>query len=330
MRVVVVGGSGNISVSIVEGLIAAGHEVICFNRGITNAEPLPPQVRFVHGDRNDEQAFIENMQNLAPDAAIDMVCFNAQQAQCSVKAFSGVKSFVFCSTVCVYGVTFDTLPLGEDAPLHPSTPYGKDKKAAEDVFMQAHKEYGFPVTIMRPAVSYGNQNGLVGAACDTNLWVSRILNNMPIAVCGNGNNLHQFMHVRDVAKVFVSAVSLKKAVGQTYNVVTKTADDWNKYYKTGMNVLGRQVPVVGIPRDLIDALGAEHFGLAYDIFGHNCYYGSEKLYRDFADFKPTISLHDGMSEVIEFCKQSGTLPPVDTGSVHDRTINALLKLRGGV
>ena len=88
MKICVVGGTGNISQSIVRLLLVQGHEVSCFNRGHTTK--VSEGARLVQGDRKNREDFEHRMQAEKFDAAIDMLCFNAQDAASSVRAFRGV------------------------------------------------------------------------------------------------------------------------------------------------------------------------------------------------------------------------------------------------
>src|ERR1044072_1663142 len=99
------------------------------------------------------------MQREKFDAAIDMICYNADKDKSGVRAFRGVKQFVQCSTVCTYGVDYDWLPATEDHPLRPISDYGRNKVAADEVFMGAHVREKFPVTIIKPSTTYGPQMG---------------------------------------------------------------------------------------------------------------------------------------------------------------------------
>ncbi|MBT7097720.1 NAD-dependent epimerase/dehydratase family protein, partial [Candidatus Poribacteria bacterium] len=133
MRVVVVGGTGNISTSIVRELLGLGHEVTCYNRGRSGSPP--DGVRVIQGDRQDRDAFETAMQAESFDAAIDMICFNAEDAASSVRAFRDVSHFIQCSTTATYGVDYDILPVPEHHPLRPITDYGRGKVAADDVYL---------------------------------------------------------------------------------------------------------------------------------------------------------------------------------------------------
>src|SRR5210317_2000405 len=149
MKIGIVGGTGNISQSIVRLLLEKGHEVVCFNRGESAA--LPEGARLIQGDRNNRSEFEGLMQAEKFDAAIDMICFNAEDAASSVRAFRGVGWFVQTSTVCTYGIQYDYFPADETHPLRPITAYGRDKAAADDVYLAAYHREKFPAIIIKPS-----------------------------------------------------------------------------------------------------------------------------------------------------------------------------------
>ena len=97
MKVLVIGGTGNISRGIVAALQSRNHEVVLFNRG-QHADPPPPDVRVIHGDRQDREAFEAKVSAENWDAVIDMISFNAEDAcLCSsehVKDASDISSTV--------------------------------------------------------------------------------------------------------------------------------------------------------------------------------------------------------------------------------------------
>ncbi len=325
MKVVVVGGSGNISVAIVDLLLKEGHEVVCFNRGQTKKEMLPKQVKQIHGDRHDVAFFEKVMLEQAPDVAIDMICFTAQDAESDLRAFPNVSRLVFCSTVNVYGINSAHLPLKEDDKLEPVSAYGRGKMEAEAVFRAAWFEKQYPVTIFRPSTTYGKQVGLIGSVGRSCVWIDRVKKGKPVLVCGSGNNMHHFMHVKDAAQAFVQSFSLPHTVGQVYNLVANEYLDWNTYHKLGMKVLGKEVPIVGVPLDFMLRAGVERFGNVYESFAHNTYYDASKLYRDFPDFRTNIALEDGMREVIAWCEENDAIPNCDDYPIEDAVATLLLE-----
>ncbi len=92
MRICIVGGTGNITTSLVRTLLEQGHDVTCFNRG--QRGNVPEGARLIVGDRHDREAFEQVMQRERFDAAIDAICFNAEDARSDVRAFRGVGHFI--------------------------------------------------------------------------------------------------------------------------------------------------------------------------------------------------------------------------------------------
>ncbi len=325
MRVVVIGGTGNISKSIVRVLLERGHDVTCFNRGITAT--LPEGVRHIQGDRLDREAFEKTMQREKFDAAIDMRCYNAEDAESDVRAFAGIGHFVFCSTTCVYGVDYDWLPVTEDHPHRAFTPYGRNKSAAEQVFLQAYHDTGFPVCIIRPSTTYGDKMGLLRQIGRDFSWLDRIRKGKPILVSGDGKAIHQFLHVDDAAYGFVGAMERDCCIGQAYNLVRDDYVQFDQYHRTAMEIIGREVPMVGLPLDTLLAIDPKMFKLAGDEFSFNDYYSCEKVYRDIPEFRPKIGLKEGMTRVLEAMEREGRIPDSDTMRWEDDLIAMALAIR---
>ena len=325
MRVVVIGGTGNISESIVRVLLERGHDVTCFNRGISDT--LPEGVRHIKGDRLDRENFEKTMQQEKFDAAIDMLCFNAEDAESDVRAFAGVGHFVFCSTTCTYGVDYDWLPVTEDHPQRAFTDYGKNKIAAEQVFLRAYHTIGFPVTIIRPSTTYGNKLGLLRQIGFDFSWLDRIRKGKPILVSGDGKAIHQFLHVDDAAYGFVGAMERERCIGQAYNLVRDDFVQFDQYHRTAMEIIGREVPMIGLPLDTLLAIDPVRFQIAGDEFSFNDYYSCEKIYRDIPEFRPKISLKEGMTRVLESLDRAGRIPNSDTMRWEDDLIAMALAIR---
>jgi nucleoside-diphosphate-sugar epimerase len=322
MKVCVVGGTGNISTSIVRLLIEVGHEVTVFNRG--QSPGLPPGVGVIQGDRKDRAAFESAMQAARFGAAIDMICFTAEDAQSTLRAFRDVKHLVHCSTVCTYGVDYDWLPVTEDHPLRPITPYGSNKVAADRVFLAAHHDGGFPVTIIKPSTTFGPRWSLLRQVDGQQNpgWVARVRKGKPIVVCGDGRALHQWLHVDDAAPAFVFPLGRDCCVGQVYNMTKREFGTWDEYHRTAMKVIGREVDQVGVPLASLLAARVPGIGTCETIFSHNTIYSSDRLRRDVPEFLPRISLEDGLARVLETMDREGRVPPSDDDGWEDRLIGA--------
>ncbi len=326
MRVCIVGGTGNISESIVRILLEQGHEVTCFNRGKSGS--LPEGARVILGDRNDRESFERTMQEESFDAAIDMICFKREDALSDIKAFKGVSHFIQVSTVCTYGVDYDILPVTEDQPLRPITDYGRNKIVADEVFMKAYEGEDFPVTIVKPSTTYGPKIGLLRQVAWDFSWLNRVLEGRPILICGDGYAIHQFMHVDDAALAFAHMLGRAKCMGQVYNLVNRGYTDWKRYHETAMKVLGRTVEMIGVNCKDLDVLGVPENGVCREIFAHNCYYSAEKLFRDVPEFKPWISLEEGIRRVFDSMQTRDRIPASEIGGWEDQIIDKMKQFLG--
>lgn len=325
MKIGVVGGTGNISTSFVRLLLEQGHEVVCFNRGKSGTPPAG--VRVIEGDRNDREAFERVMQAEKFDAAIDMICFNKEEAESSVRAFRGVGHFVQCSTVCTYGVDYDWLPVTEDHPLRPISDYGRGKVAADKVFLEVFEKEGFPVTLIKPSTTYGPIMGLPRQIALNLYWIDRIRKGRPLIVCGDGNAIFQALHVDDAALCFANVVGKAHTIGKTYNLVKKEFYSWVEYHRTAMKVLGREVELVGVPLADLEALNVPGIGICSEIFAHNTLYDPSALFEDVPEFRPRISLEEGLRNVIEALDAEGRIPDSDGEGWEDRVIEAQRRIQ---
>lgn len=326
MKVGILGGTGNISASIVPLLVAAGHEVVCLNRG--QSGPPPAGAKWVKVDRHDRETFIRTVQNEHLDAGIDMICFNREEAEVSVEAFRGVSRFIHCSTVCTYGVHFARLPVEEYHPCHPITDYGRGKVEADQTFLEAHRSEGFPVVLLKPSTTFGPIMGLPRQIALELSFVDRIRKGKPIVVCEEGMARHQFLQVEDAARAFVRVLEEATRFGETYNLVHPDPIPWRDYHLAAMRAIGREVEQVGIPLSLLEEWETPGIRICTEIFSHDAWWSPEKFARDFAGWEPRISLEEGIGRTIQVLDREGRIPNSDSMAWEDDLLVRWRSLQG--
>lgn len=329
MKVCVVGGNGNIGYYVAQSLLSLGHEVVCFNRGLTG--PIPDGARHLRGDRYERADFERKIQSEKFDAAIDMTSMNREDALSSVRAFRDAAHFINCSSVATYGREFDWFPTTEDHPLRPWTDsdYAVRKADADAVFEEALRKERFPVTFIRPSITYGHKLGLIRQIGNDLVWIDRIRKGLPIVISGDGQALHQFMHVQDAGRAFALVVGRKNCIGEIFNLVHPQVTSWDTYHKTVIRVVGREdVEMVGVPATELKALraaGCIHFS---DVFAENCFFSGEKFHNAVPEFKPEVSLEAGVRQVLERLDRDGHIPIAEENGWEDKLIEAQRNLRG--
>ena len=122
MKILMIGGTGNISYPASQALVARGEDVILYNRG---NHPMAG-ARQVIGDRYDNAAFEQDMAALLAkeghiDVVIDMICFHPEHGRAVQRALGGkIGQYIFCSTVDVYTKTKSGYPIREDFEREPN------------------------------------------------------------------------------------------------------------------------------------------------------------------------------------------------------------------
>ena len=317
MKVGIVGGSGNISTSVVRLLLERGHDVTCITRGSSGA--LPEGARHLAGDRHDTDWFVAAVQRERFDAAIDFIGFSPAHGAASLEAFRDVGHFVQTSTVTTVGDTADWLPITEDHPLRPAVSYAADKVALDRLYQAAHFDRGFPATIVKPSTTYGRKRVVRQVGIDTR-WIRRIREGRPILRVGGGTALHHLLHVDDAALGFVGVLERDATIGQTYFLVNPSPMQWTDIHRVAMDVLGREVEQVGVSADTLFGLDPKRFMMVPGIFAKNLLYSAAKIQRDVPEFQPRISLAAGLTDAVEHLESHGLVEEVPAGDWEDRII----------
>jgi len=155
MKVLFIGGSGNISTSVSRMAIARGMDLTLLNRGKTTVDI--PGARWLTADFHDLAETQEVLSNETFDVVVDWIAFTPQDIERDLALFAGkTGQFVFISSASAYQKPPSSVIIRESTPLHnPYWQYSRNKIACEERLMQAYREQGFPMTIVRPSHTYG-------------------------------------------------------------------------------------------------------------------------------------------------------------------------------
>lgn len=141
-------------------------------------------------------------------------------------------------------------------------------------------------------------------------------------VCGDGNAMHQFLHVDDAALCFAHVLGKPHCIGQVYNMVKMGFTSWSEYHRAVMRILGQEVDMVVVPLEVIKAAQVPQSSICENIFAHNTVYSPGKLYRDVPEFRPRISLEEGIQRVLAALDRQCRIPDSDSIEWEDRLIRA--------
>ena len=264
LRILLIGGTGTISLAVTRRLAEEGHEVFVFNRGRRTAE-LPDGVRVLRGDIGNEAEAGTLIGDLQFDAVGEFIGFRPEQIMRDVRLFFGrTKQYLYISSASAYQKPPADAVITESTPLsNPYWQYSRDKIACEEYLMRQYRENGFPVTVIRPSHTYDERSVPLGVHGEKGSWavIRRIMDGKPVIIHGDGTSLWTITHSSDFAAAYAGLAGNIHAIGQAYHITSDERVTWNQIYQCIADTLGVPLHAVHIPSDFLAAAGG------YDLEG---------------------------------------------------------------
>ena len=242
MRALVLGGSRFVGPRLVQELLRHGHEVAVFNRGKTPAE-FPREVRRLYGDRQDREQVAAALQGQDFDVVYDVSGLAPAETEITVELLNGrAGHYVYVSTSAVYERRWSA-PVTEDFPHNQveGLAYGRNKAATEQLLFKAHREQGFPASVVRPWMVFGPGNSIPARE---QLPFFRVQLGRPVFLPFNGYVHIQYGHVHDLARALVMMAGNSRCHGEAYNITGADLVTLNGYLHMIASLMGRSVEVV--------------------------------------------------------------------------------------
>ncbi len=311
-RVMVTGGAGFIGSHLVDRVAADGPSsvVVVDNLFLGKTENLAearrtfPTLRFYEEDASDYTAMREILETERIDIVFEMavvplptsllqpmwtcdVNLGAVTVICELLRDSLFQTLVHFSSSEVYGTAVE-VPMSEDHPLDPRTPYAASKAGADHVVSSYHKTFGLDVTTVRPFNGFGPRQNEAAYAGIIPLVIGRALAGEQVFVHGDGEQTRDFTFVTDIAEAAVQAYRHVSTRGRVINVSS-----------------GREVSVNALVTKLLQALDVDvpivHDDPRPGDVRRHC--GSPALLERLTGYRPGRSLEDGLTETVRWYRQ---------------------------
>jgi len=259
-KILVAGGAGFIGSHIVEALLETGAEVTALDNLSTGRMSNLKNCmhnrnfHFVKGDvRNAGQvrAAVKNIDAVFNDAAIVSVRLSIENPilvnevnvggtlnLLKASIDSEVKRFVQASSASVYGDA-DMLPIAEETPVRPISPYAVSELAAESYARAFHEVYGLGTVCLRYFNVYGPRQSYSPYTGAITIFMNQLMKSEPVTIFGDGEQTRDFVYVEDVASANVLALRKKEAMGEAFNIATGTATSINRLANTLMEIVDK-------------------------------------------------------------------------------------------
>lgn len=306
MRALVTGGAGFIGSNLVKLLVDERHDVVVLdnlasgNRG--NLTPFP-HVRFIEGDVRDARivedaaegcevvfhlaASVGNARSIAhpiDDSEINVI---GTLRVLEAARHRGVRKVVFSSSAGIFG-ELKTLPIREDHPAEPDSPYGASKLGAEKLCLAYAKLYPLECVCLRYFNVYGVNQRYDAYGNVIPIFAHRALRGAPLVIYGDGDQTRDFVNVRDVAMANYRAAAARGVSG-AFNIASGTRVSINALVGLIGRAAGIDVPV-------------EHQAPRKGDVRHSI--ADVSAAREAFGFAPTVALDEGLREYMTWAREA--------------------------
>jgi len=280
MKALVTGATGFIGSHLAEALLRKGYEVSCLVRKNSKLAWLDSlDVRLFEGDCSDKnslqrcvqgQDYVFHLAGLTKADVTELFySVNAKGTENLIEAVaennSGIRKFVYLSSLSAFGPGLKDRPPREDEEPHPVSDYGKSKLQGEHAVLKYAAR--LPVTILRPSIVYGPRDREF-------LWFFKIINRGLMPYWGDGHT--SMIYVDDLIKAVILAAGSGDAAGKTYFVSDGELYSNNEIINEIASALEVRVRMVRMPKFILPAIGFFR-GRISKMFGKNTMINTDKI-----------------------------------------------------
>ena len=307
-KTLVTGGAGFIGSHVAEDLVALGHDVIVLD-DLSGGFPdnVPRGATFVKGTITD-QGLVDALFNRERfDYVFHLAAYAAEGLSHFIKRFNytnnvvgsvnllnaavntGVQTFVFTSSIAVYGSSPD-LPMTEETPAHPEDSYGIAKQAIELELRACQDLFELDFVIFRPHNVYGPHQNIADRYRNViGIFMNQILQGQPMTIFGDGTQTRAFSYIDAVAPLMAEAIDVPECRNQIFNVGADQPYSLSELAAAVAGAMGVSANVVHLPaRREVQHAHASH----------------DKALRVFGP-RPQTSLDEGLGRMAAWVRRHG-------------------------
>lgn len=316
MKLLFIGGTGLISSACSELAIERGHELFLLNRGLSTRYPTPKGATVLQADLHaDEARLADLLAGHRFDAVVDFLAFTPADIERDLRLFRGrTDQFVFISSASAYQKPPKNYLITEETPLeNPFWQYSRDKIACETRLMRAFSEEKFPVTVVRPSLTYGpSQIPILGASwTHPYTLVDRIQRGQKVIVPGDGNSLWALTWNADFAFGLLGLLGNPKAIGEAFHITSDEVLTWNQIFLELYSAIGVEPNIVHIPSDLIVAYDPEKLGTLIGDKINSAVFDNSKIKRFVPEFHCDVLWSDGVRRALRWFAEDPSRQAID-------------------
>lgn len=307
MKILVTGGAGFIGSHIVDQCIAAGHDVAIVDKlweeGGGKTTNINPRATFYKLDITDEAGLGRVFDEVRPEIVSHQAAQHSVSISTRVPKLDatvnvlgllnvltnctrvGTRKIIFASSGATYG-TPASLPITEETPQRPESPYGITKMVTEYYLRYWQQAHGLTYTALRYGNVYGPRQDPNGEAGVIAIFAKRFLAHEPVRIDWDGEQQKDYVFVRDVARANMQA--LTRGDNDIFCIGTGKGTSVNAIYNALTEITGYHPEIKHAPKREGDIYLA--------------YFDCSKAARGLG-WRPSVTLEEGIEATVDFFQQ---------------------------
>ncbi len=310
MKILFIGGSGNISSAATVLVLEKGYELTHITRGL---HAKINGVESLVGDIQNQESTLSMIKNKSWDVVVNFVAFKPNDIKRDFELFRDkTNHYIFISSASAYQKPPVDSVIKESTILeNPFWEYSRDKIECEALLNKLFKGEKFPMTIVRPSHTYNTVIPIPIGGWEEYTTVDRIKKGMPIVVHDDGNTLWTLTHAKDFAKGLVGLLENKNSIGEAFHITSDEVLTWNKIHQTIGMCFNKEVEIVNIPSTKIADYADEvnypsKRGTLLGDKAYNAIFDNSKIKKYVPNFESEILFKEGIQSTIAwFESESG-------------------------
>ena len=302
MKVLFIGGTGNISTSVSKLAVVKGMDLYMLNRG--NRKSVPG-TKSIKGDitSDDTMALLKTEKW---DVVVNWIAFLESDVIRDIGLFTGkTGQYIFISSASCYQKPLTHPIVTESTPVaNPFWEYSRNKIACEERLIHAYRKDGFPVTIVRPSHTYDTVIPVAIGGWEEYNIIERLRQGRKIIVHGDGTSLWTLTHSEDFAKGFTGLMGHQQSIGHTFHITSDEILNWNQIYEAVADAVGVKPNIVHIPSDFIARYDDFQVGNLLGDKSYSVIFDNSKIKNFVPEYKATIPFKEGIKRTLNWFEEN--------------------------
>lgn len=304
MKILFIGGTGNISGACTRLALDRGMTVYHLNRG-NSENPFGSRVHTFKVDIQNDYQIKQLLKDHYFDVIVNFIAYVPDDIHRDFQLFGDKTSqYIFISSASAYQKPPSHPVITESTPLkNPYWKYSRDKIDCEELLQKLYRTRNFPVTIIRPSLTYETVIPAAIGCWDDFTLIDRMRKGGKVIVHGDGTSLWTITHSEDFAKGFVGLLGHQQAIGHSFHITSDEILTWNQIYEAIGMAAGVQPELVHIPSGFIAKFDDFQRGNLLGDKAHSVIFDNTKIKNFVPGFKATISFKEGIKNTIEWFEE---------------------------